>query len=90
MTDEFDTSATMNYIVSGAASRSDRSRKHEKSIPDGSLKFSYPSPGWNPFAQIGFTTGAFVYVELRESTGKFDFYTGAGKLKYTAKVRART
>uniref|UniRef100_A0A914YTB7 Tartrate-resistant acid phosphatase type 5 n=1 Tax=Panagrolaimus superbus TaxID=310955 RepID=A0A914YTB7_9BILA len=67
---------SLMYIVSGAGSRSDRSKKHLNAIPEGSLLYSYPK-GWNPFSQIGFSNGGFVKVSVGAENGSFSFYSGS-------------
>ncbi len=79
----------VDYVVSGAASRTDRSTKNEDKIPNGSLRYNYPSSGWNPFAGLGFTTGAFIYAELTNAVGQFDFYNGDGEKKYSFQTLPR-
>ncbi|CAJ0930404.1 unnamed protein product, partial [Mesorhabditis belari] len=78
----------ITYIVSGAASRTDRSTKHKNSVPQGSIKFNYPS-GWNPFSQLGFSRGALIYVEINKDRAKFDFLKGNGESKYTMSLMSR-
>uniref|UniRef100_A0A915EAM8 Calcineurin-like phosphoesterase domain-containing protein n=1 Tax=Ditylenchus dipsaci TaxID=166011 RepID=A0A915EAM8_9BILA len=75
------TSSIMDYIVCGAASRSDRSSKHMDTVPENALLFRYPT-GWNPFSQIGFSNGAFIHAEVRPENASLNFYTGKQELKY--------
>uniref|UniRef100_A0A914UJH4 Uncharacterized protein n=1 Tax=Plectus sambesii TaxID=2011161 RepID=A0A914UJH4_9BILA len=84
--------ATVEYLVSGAASRTDRSTKNMDKIPSGSLKFHYPNGGWfrSMFSQLGFSNGAFISAELSSSAGQFNFYDGQGDLKYGFRTLPRT
>uniref|UniRef100_A0A0R3RUM0 Tartrate-resistant acid phosphatase type 5 n=1 Tax=Elaeophora elaphi TaxID=1147741 RepID=A0A0R3RUM0_9BILA len=79
----------LHYIVSGAASRTDRSLKHMDTIPKGSLRFNYPSKGFNPFSQLGLSTGGFIYVDMENDKATFIFYNGKGNKKYTCKLSPR-
>ncbi|VDO30549.1 unnamed protein product [Brugia timori] len=78
----------LHYVISGAASRSDRSVKHIDTVPQGSLHFNYPT-GFNPFSQIGFSNGGFIYVDMDSEKAMFIFYNGKGKEKYSCIVIPR-
>ncbi|KAH7701310.1 Ser/Thr protein phosphatase family protein [Aphelenchoides avenae] len=84
-----DTETTMDYIVSGAGSRSDRSSKHTSDVPSEALLFRYPS-SWNPFSQLGFSNGGFIHVELRSDAAYINFYSGKLAQKYQTKLNPRT
>jgi len=74
---------TVHYIISGAASRVDKSTKNKHEVPFGSLHFNYPeSSWWNPMSQLGFTNGAFILGELTPSRATFHYYSGSGNEKY--------
>jgi hypothetical protein len=80
---------TVHYIVSGAASRAHYNTDHMDSVPEDSLKFYYPH-GFNPFAQIGFTHGAFVMADVSAERGKFEVYGGRdGSEKYSVEFEPR-
>ncbi|CAJ0572992.1 unnamed protein product, partial [Mesorhabditis spiculigera] len=81
--------ASINYIISGAASRTDRSNKHKDYIPAGSLKFNYPT-GWNPISQLGFSRGAFIYTEINAQRAHFEFKKGDGETKYVHDIPPRS
>uniref|UniRef100_A0A914BU86 Calcineurin-like phosphoesterase domain-containing protein n=1 Tax=Acrobeloides nanus TaxID=290746 RepID=A0A914BU86_9BILA len=81
-------STTMNYIVSGAGSRTDRSIKNIHAVPADALLFRYPS-GWNPFSAIGFSNGAFIHVEARQNKSDFIFYSGTLEEKYRVSLSPR-
>jgi len=81
--------SSMNYVICGAASRSDRSSKNVNSVPKESLLFRYPT-GWNPFSQIGFSNGGFIHGELRPDSAILKFYSGTTELKYTMKIWPRS
>ncbi|EFO25900.2 hypothetical protein LOAG_02585 [Loa loa] len=78
----------LNYIISGAGSRSDRSTKHIGTIPDGSLRFNYPT-GFNPFSQLGLSKGGFIYVNMDKEKAIFTFYNGKGDEKYSCSITPR-
>uniref|UniRef100_A0A915PPQ3 Tartrate-resistant acid phosphatase type 5 n=1 Tax=Setaria digitata TaxID=48799 RepID=A0A915PPQ3_9BILA len=78
----------IHYIVSGAASRSAHSVKHMDTIPEGSLRFNYPT-GFNPFSQIGFSTGGFVYANVERDAATLTFCNGKGDIKYSCKIVPR-
>uniref|UniRef100_A0AAF5Q003 Tartrate-resistant acid phosphatase type 5 n=2 Tax=Wuchereria bancrofti TaxID=6293 RepID=A0AAF5Q003_WUCBA len=78
----------LHYVISGAASRSDRSVKHIDTVPQGSLHFNYPT-GFNPFSQIGFSNGGFIYVDMDSEKAMFTFYNGKGKEKYSCTIIPR-
>lgn len=79
----------IHYIVSGAASRSDRSSRHQNDVPFGSSLFSYPR-GFNPVSQLGFSNGGFVFVEITDQNAKFQFYNGVSQKKYDCSIPPRT
>ncbi|KAF7639725.1 Metallophos domain-containing protein [Meloidogyne graminicola] len=78
----------VNYIVSGAASRSDRSAKHLNDIPEDSLLFRYPT-GWNPFSQIGFSNGGFVQIFVERDQSEINFFDGKSRKRYSFKILPR-
>ncbi|VDM77038.1 unnamed protein product [Strongylus vulgaris] len=78
----------VNYVVTGAGSRSDRSKKYIKALPEGNLKFHYPN-SWNPFSQLGFSNGGFVYMEVTKDKATMSFITGKGEQKYQMSVNPR-
>uniref|UniRef100_A0A915B4J4 Tartrate-resistant acid phosphatase type 5 n=2 Tax=Parascaris univalens TaxID=6257 RepID=A0A915B4J4_PARUN len=82
-------STVMHYIISGASSRSDRSRKHKDDVPSESSLFSYPT-GFNPLSQLGFSNGGFVFVEVSDQSATFKFFTGKSELKYQCSISPRT
>lgn len=53
--------------------------------PESSDPCSYPQ-GANPFSQLGFSNGGFVYAELSKEKAIFDFLSGKGEKKYTTTV----
>ncbi|TKR94340.1 hypothetical protein L596_008634 [Steinernema carpocapsae] len=85
---EMDGEIAMTHFVSGGASRTDRSFAHKKSVPGYWLQFRYPS-GWNPFSQLGFTSGAFMAVDVNADRAKFEFYKGSGTKLYETTVEPR-
>jgi len=82
-----DTGDEMNYIVSGAGSRTDRSFKHKKDVAEDSLVFRDPK-GWNPFSQIGFSSGRFIHISIAENA-TLNFYSGKGDMKYQTIINRR-
>uniref|UniRef100_A0A1I7WHQ2 HDAC_interact domain-containing protein n=1 Tax=Heterorhabditis bacteriophora TaxID=37862 RepID=A0A1I7WHQ2_HETBA len=78
----------IHYIISGAASRSDRSIKNKKTIPNENIKFHYPS-SWNPLSQLGFSNGGFVYMQIGKVQATFSFLNGKGNEKYQASFPTR-
>ncbi|KAL3109534.1 hypothetical protein niasHT_011689 [Heterodera trifolii] len=78
----------IHYIVSGAASRTDRSAKHIEDVPKEALLFRYPT-GWNPFSQIGFSNGGFVQVQLQRNNGTMNFYSGTQQKKHSFELKPR-
>ncbi|CAK5051947.1 unnamed protein product [Meloidogyne enterolobii] len=78
----------VNYIVSGAASRSDRSAKHLNDISEDSLLFRYPT-GWNPFSQIGFSNGGFVQVRVERNQSEVNFFDGKSRKRYSFQIGPR-
>jgi tartrate-resistant acid phosphatase type 5 len=85
---KYDQTKTMDYMISGASSRSDRSTKHMKDVPKGSLLYRDPR-GFNPFSQIGFSHGGFVYVTLSKEDALFEYYNGKGVSKYHSSLKPR-
>ncbi|KAK0424755.1 hypothetical protein QR680_008830 [Steinernema hermaphroditum] len=83
-----DDEVVLSHFVSGGASRTDRSSAHKKSVPEAWLQFHYPS-GFNPFSQLGFTSGAFISVDVDEYRAKFNFYKGSGSELYETTVLPR-
>uniref|UniRef100_A0A914C296 Calcineurin-like phosphoesterase domain-containing protein n=1 Tax=Acrobeloides nanus TaxID=290746 RepID=A0A914C296_9BILA len=79
---------TSNYIISGAGSRTDRSSRNSKSVPEHSLLFRYPN-GWNPFSQVGFSSGGFIHVTIKKKRADLFFYSGKKEQKYRMSLVAR-
>ncbi|RCN50741.1 hypothetical protein ANCCAN_03127 [Ancylostoma caninum] len=80
---------TIHYIISGAASRSDRSKKNIDTVGAENLKFHYPT-SWNPFSQLGFSNGAFIYMEITKDNTTMTFLNGKGNEKYRMNISPRT
>ncbi|CAJ0592705.1 unnamed protein product [Cylicocyclus nassatus] len=78
----------LHYVVSGAGSRADHSKKHIRTIPKNFLKFHYPS-SWNPVSQLGFTYGGFVFMEITKANATLEFVTGNNVEKYKATIEPR-
>ncbi|VDO42430.1 unnamed protein product [Onchocerca flexuosa] len=78
----------LHYIVSGAGSRSDHSVKHMDTVPEGSLRFNYPT-GFNPVSQLGLSTGGFICADMDREKAIFTFYNGKGKQKYSCVITPR-
>ncbi|ETN81830.1 hypothetical protein NECAME_00180 [Necator americanus] len=78
-----------HYVVSGAASRSDRSKKHMDTVAKENLKFHYPT-SWNPFSQLGFSNGAFIYMEITKDNTVMSFLNGKGQEKYRMSLDPRS
>ncbi|KAL6730314.1 hypothetical protein Aduo_001295 [Ancylostoma duodenale] len=79
---------TIHYIVSGAASRSDRSKKNIDTVGAENLHFHYPT-SWNPFSQLGFSNGAFIYMEITKDNTTMTFLNGKGNEKYRTNISPR-
>ncbi|KAJ1350559.1 hypothetical protein KIN20_006371 [Parelaphostrongylus tenuis] len=78
----------IHYIVSGTASRSDPSKKHLNTVPSENLKFHYPK-SWNPLAQLGFSKGGFVYMNIDEQHAELMFLSSKGKELYRTSINPR-
>ncbi|KJH45909.1 Ser/Thr phosphatase family protein [Dictyocaulus viviparus] len=79
----------IHYVVSGVASRSDRSKKHLNTVAVENLKFHYPS-SWNPFSQLGFSNGGFVYMDINKQRAELFFLNGKGAEKYRTSIVPRS
>ncbi|PAV76576.1 hypothetical protein WR25_19210 [Diploscapter pachys] len=85
---------TVNYIVSGAASRTDSSDKNIYPYMKGDhLKFHYPTSGMFSAFHLGqlgfFTNGGFVYANFHKTLAKLDFYDKKGRNLYLAEIQPR-
>ncbi|WKX91662.1 hypothetical protein Q1695_010023 [Nippostrongylus brasiliensis] len=80
---------TIHYIVSGAASRSDRSKKHINTVAKENLIFHYPT-SWNPFSQLGFSNGGFALLDINPYNAQITFFNGKGNEKHRAQIARRT
>ncbi|CEF67893.1 Tartrate-resistant acid phosphatase type 5 [Strongyloides ratti] len=65
----------MSYIISGAGSKTDRSKKNKNKISDDSVRFFYPQ-NFNPFGQLGLSDGGFISVEVKNDQAVLIFYSG--------------
>ncbi|XGW26008.1 hypothetical protein V3C99_006985 [Haemonchus contortus] len=79
----------IHYVLSGAASRSDRSKANINTLTGRSLKFRYPSSWWNPISQLGFSNGGFVLVDIAPDQTLFWFYNGKKEIKYRFSIEPR-
>lgn len=80
---------SIHYIVSGAASRSDRSKKHIGTIARENLRFHYPT-SFNPFSQLGFSNGGFVFMDVTPAQAHLSFLNGKGSEKYRTSIDPRS
>ncbi|KAK6040024.1 Ser/Thr phosphatase family protein [Cooperia oncophora] len=78
----------IHYVLSGAASRSDRSKKHMFTVNGANLRFRYPS-SWNPLSQLGFSNGGFVLMDITAKQAHLFFYNGKGDIKYRFSIDPR-
>ena len=84
-----DNQGSMNYIISGAASRTDRSFKHENDVPSDAILLRDPK-GWNPFSQMGFSNGRFIHVRIGNKEARLNFYSGKGdRILYHTSINPR-
>ncbi|KAK5986586.1 Tartrate-resistant acid phosphatase type 5 [Trichostrongylus colubriformis] len=79
----------IHYVLSGAASRSDRSKKHLYTVKAENLKFRYPTSWWNPLSQLGFSNGGFVLMDITPQQTQLIFYNGKGDMKYRSSIDPR-
>jgi len=86
-----DRPSTMNYVICGAASRTDKSAKHIDDLPQGGkLMFRDPKgSNWFKLSQLGFSHGGFIKAIVDEKKALFTFYTGKGVAKYEMRLSPR-
>ncbi|CAJ0592706.1 unnamed protein product [Cylicocyclus nassatus] len=83
-TSKSNTGQDIHYVVSGAGSRSDYSDSHRNKNYGAAFRYRYPSSRFisNPFSQLGFSDGGFVYMSLTKAYANLTFITGADVQKY--------
>ncbi|CAI4229999.1 unnamed protein product [Auanema sp. JU1783] len=79
----------INYIVTGAGSRSDPSGKNKNSIPgDVTTKFHFPKSGWI-IKQLGFSDAGFIYTAINSHMADLSFVDKKGRILYATYLYPR-